>query len=54
MTVTPTMSVEESLAAPSANPHHRPQLLVVYLGTSAHHDALRRDRPVPSDDGRQR
>lgn len=32
---TPTMSVEESFATPSATPHLRQQLLVLYLGTSA-------------------
>jgi hypothetical protein len=39
MTVTPTltqtMSVEESFATPSATPHLRQQVLVLYLGTSA-------------------
>jgi hypothetical protein len=58
MTVTPTMSVEESFATPSAYPHLRQQLLVLYLGTSARdsevigwtrYDGTGRSRPTMGD-----
>ena len=53
-----SLSVEESFAVPSATPHLRQQLLVLYLGTSAldsdvigwtRYDGTGRSRPTMGD-----
>jgi hypothetical protein len=57
-TPTSTMSVEESFETPSATPHVRQQLLVLYLGTSAldsevigwtRYDGTGQSRPTTGD-----
>jgi hypothetical protein len=57
-TLAPTLTVEESFAAPSATPNLRQQLLVLYLGTSSldseviawtRYDGTGRSRPTTGD-----
>ncbi|HYI54388.1 MAG TPA: hypothetical protein VEX57_10510 [Microlunatus sp.] len=57
-TTTANLSVEESFAVPSATPHLRQQVLVLYLGTSAldsdvigwtRYDGTGRSRPTMGD-----
>ncbi|HEY5980729.1 MAG TPA: hypothetical protein VIT41_13965 [Microlunatus sp.] len=57
-TITAGLSVEESFATPSATPHLRQQVLVLYLGTSAldsdvigwtRYDGTGRSRPTMGD-----